>query len=116
MRTTPSCANSIEERDWNLISRMSLDYRQDGEARTDVALEVAAKERLGSAGSRPVRRVGEDGITEAAAMALNPQSRTVLDAWLRAHTPMQDRVFRTTREALRRYKAEGLIAAGREYP
>lgn len=103
--------NEFEERDWALISQMSRDYRSDTEARTDEALEATAKDQLGSAGSRPIRRIGAEGITESAARALSPDARTALDAWLRAHTPMRDRVFRTTRDTLRRYKAEGLIAA-----
>lgn len=100
-----------EERDWGLISQMSRDYRLDSSARTDEALVAAAKERLGFAGSRPIRQIGEEGINVSAALALKPDSRTMLNAWLRTHTPMHDRVFRTTRDALRRYKAEGLIDA-----
>lgn len=102
--------DEFEERDWALISQMARDYRSDPEARTDEALEDAVKEELGLAGSRPIRRIGEEGMTESSAKALSRNARTALDAWLRAHTPMRDRVFRTTRQTLRRYKAEGLIA------
>lgn len=106
----------FEERDWELISQMSRDYRTDVTARTDDALEAAAKDRLGLAGSRPIRQIGTEGISESAARALSPDARTILDAWLRAHTPMRDRVFRTTRDALRRYKASGLMAADVNIP
>ena len=88
---------------------MAVDYRADEQARTDGALEELAKGELGLAGSRVVRRVGEQGIAGSVAMALSPAHRDLLDRWLRAHTPMQDRVFRTTRETLRHYKAEGLF-------
>jgi superfamily II DNA or RNA helicase len=106
----------FDERDWELISQMSRDYRTDVAARTDDALEAAAKDRLGLAGSRPIRQIGAEGISEPAARALSPEARTILDAWLRAHTPMRDRVFRTTRAALRQYKAAGLMAADVNIP
>ena len=41
--------------------------------------------------------------------ALTPAAATVMDAWLRRHTPMRDRVFRNTRQTMRAYQAAGIL-------
>jgi superfamily II DNA or RNA helicase len=108
--------NSFEERDWTLLSRMAADYASDPIAREDDTLAAAAKRELGSAGARPITRIGTDGITSMAARGLRPAARGFMDDWLRAHTPMRDRVFRTTRAKLREYKAAGLLSAETNIP
>lgn len=40
----------------------------------------------------------------------NPAERDLLDQWLRANTPIRDRVFRTTRVVLREYQKQGLLS------
>ena len=97
-------------RDWAFLARMSRDFFADDDAGPDPALEAAVKRELGLAGSNPVRGFASNGITAAAASALRPETREWMDRWLRAHTPMHDRVFRTTRSMLRRYKADGILA------
>lgn len=108
--------NGFEERDWSLISRLAQDYAADGAARTDEALRAAAEEDLGIAGSRAIVRVGQEGTTQAAVRGLPVKARPFMDEWLRAHTPTRDRVFRTTRRALRQYKEEGLIPPDVQIP
>ncbi|MEJ7784649.1 MAG: helicase-related protein [Solirubrobacteraceae bacterium] len=104
------------ERDWMLLSRMAADYATDVNARTDHALAAAAKRELGPAGARPILRFGADGITSMAARGLRRPAQAFMDEWLRAHTPMRDRVFRTTRAKLREYKALGLLSADTNVP
>jgi superfamily II DNA/RNA helicase len=107
---------AFEERDWTLLSRMAADYGADEGARTDLALEATAKKELGTAGARPVVRLASNGITPMAAKGLSRPARVFMDDWLRAHTPMRDRVFRTTRAKLREYKARGLLSADTNIP
>jgi len=101
--------DGFDERDWALISRLAQDYAADPAAHRDEVLRAAAQDELGMAGSRAIVRVGQEGTTEAAVRGLPLKARPYMDEWLRAHTPTRDRVFRTTRRALRQYKEEGLI-------
>ncbi|MCB0857328.1 MAG: DEAD/DEAH box helicase family protein [Solirubrobacterales bacterium] len=101
----------FDDRNWAFLSQMSGDYFADGEARRDAALEAAIKDKFGMARTRAIREVGTEGISPAAAQSLDKALREPMDAWLQNHTPMRDRVFRTTRTTLRRYKADGLIPA-----
>jgi Helicase conserved C-terminal domain len=80
------------------------------------AFSAPVKEQLGPGGARPILRLGTDGITTAAAKSLQGPARDYMDCWLRAHTPMRDRVFRTTRSTLRDYKARGLIGQETNIP
>lgn len=108
--------HAFDERDWTLLSRMAADYASDPNARADETLANAAKQELGPAGARPIVRIGSDGITSMAAKGLPPAARGFMDDWLRSHTPMRDRVFRTTRTKLREYKAQGLLSADTNIP
>lgn len=99
----------FDERDWNFLSQMAEDYFADEEARRDTAMEAAVKEQFGMAKTRAIRQMGTDGISPATARSLDQALHEPMDAWLHSHTPMRDRVFRTTRQTLRRYKADGLI-------
>jgi SNF2 family DNA or RNA helicase len=97
------------ERNWDFLRRMSADFFEDPSAMADEVLETKVKSDLGLAGSRPVRKFAQDGLSEAGADALSRDALVYLDEWLRRHTPTRDRIFRTTRKALRQYKVEGLL-------
>lgn len=103
-------------RDWEFLARMSRDFFADVDAHPDPILETAVKKDLGLAGSNPIRGFADNGMTAGAASALPPKAREWMDRWLRAHTPMHDRVFRTTRSLLRRYKADGILTADTVIP
>lgn len=106
----------FEERDWNFLSDLSRDYGRDKNARQDLALAAALKEQFGMAGTRPIRSIGTEGISQSVAATLPRDLHEPMDRWLRSHTPMRDRVFRTTRETLRRYKADGLLPSSVNIP
>jgi len=97
------------DRNWDFLRGMSADFFEDPGAMADEVLETKVKSDLGLAGSRPVRKFAQDGLSEAGADALSRDALVYLDEWLRRHTPTRDRIFRTTRKALRQYKAEGLL-------
>lgn len=103
-------------RDWDFLRRMCADYFEDPDAVVDRALEAKAKADLGLAGSNPIRRFAANGLTPAAADAMTPDGALYLDEWLRHHTPTRERIFRTTRKALRRYKEEGLLPPSTTIP
>jgi hypothetical protein len=97
------------QRDWEFLRLMSSDFFQDPDAKADDILEAKVKVDLGLAGSRPVRKFAQEGLSESGADAMSRDALVYLDEWLRRHTPTRDRIFRTTRKALRQYKAEGLL-------
>jgi hypothetical protein len=100
----------FDVRAWPFLSNMAQAYASDPDARRDDVLAAEIREAVGRGRARPIVRLGEQGITQAAAQGLKGNERACMDEWLRAHTPMRDRVFRTTRPTLRRYKAQGLIS------
>ena len=104
-----------EDRDWSFISMMLRDYFEDPSARDDEALRKALLEEFGVE-SRVVRRIREDGLSETGALTLPKEVRPGMDRSLAAHTPMRDRVFRTTRSTLKRLKADGLALADTTIP
>lgn len=97
------------ERDWQLLHRMVRDYFSDPQASKDRTLERQAKEDLGAVAARTVTRLHQQMPAKETIDALGPAAAALMDAWLRRHTPMRDRVFRNTRETLRAYQAAGII-------
>jgi hypothetical protein len=96
-------------RQWDFLRRMSADFFADPAATVDPVLEGKVKAGLGLAGSKAIRQFATAGLSRAAAQELSSAARVWMDEWLRQHTPMRDRVFRTTRTLLRRYKAAGIL-------
>jgi hypothetical protein len=103
-------------RQWKFLERMEADFFADPTVRPDQVLTVEVRKALGLAGSSFVRRFHENGLTQDTAREMEPEKRRWMDEWLRAHTPMRDRVFRTTRNVLRHYKDQGLLAADATIP
>jgi hypothetical protein len=98
-----------EGRSWSVLQRMLDDYFTDSAAPRDSALEAQIKAQLGAVKARKITRLNSDGISDEAAKNLSPVEASFMDAWLRHHTPMKDRVFRNTRDTLRAYQAAGII-------
>lgn len=106
----------FDGRDWEFLARMSRAFFADPLARPNAALESRIKEELGVAGSVPVRQLHLNPPSPGAVSALGASARRWMDSWLRANTPMRDRVFRTTRRLLRQYKAQGILSADTVIP
>ena len=96
-------------RQWEFLRRMSDDFFSDPAARPDAVLTQQVKAELGLARSKPIRDFNKNGLSREALEQIAPDARHWMDAWLRQHTPMRDRVFRTTRSTLRHYKEIGLL-------
>jgi hypothetical protein len=103
-----------EARQWEFLRRMSEDYFSD--AAPDPVLTTQVKSELGLAGSKPIRDFHHNGLSSEARSNLDQRTFTFLDEWLRRHTPMRERVFRTTRTTLRHYKEDGLLDAAAVIP
>ena len=95
-------------RDWDLLRSMLKDYF----AQTDVSRNRFVEDQVGKlpGPSRMlVHNLHQTALTGADIAARPTGDRRVIDAWLRANTPMRDRVFRTTREAIREYQRAGIL-------
>jgi SNF2-related domain/Helicase conserved C-terminal domain/PLD-like domain len=103
-------------RQWRLLERMEADYFADSAAEADADLTQYVKDKLGLAGSNLIRKFHQNGLAQDAAREVPPETRLLMDEWLRRHTPMRDRVFRTTRNLLRHYKEVGILSASTTIP
>ncbi|MGW1341319.1 DEAD/DEAH box helicase [Kribbella sp. NPDC002412] len=98
------------ERDWSTLTRMLRDQLDAEGASVDEALRTRVRDELGPVRSRTVLRLHEPPPpTRHRVMAWNQTQERLVDEWLRAHTPMRDRVFRHTRATMRRYQQNGLL-------
>ncbi len=107
---------NFPDREWEFLKAMQADFFSDPAVHADPVMEKMVKDDLGLAGSRPIRKFHEMGLTRVAAEYLLADSRYLFDEWLRANTPTRERVFRTTRSVLRQYKAEGILPKGSTIP
>lgn len=98
-------------RDWSVLTRMLHDYLADEHTAKDLVLVKRAKDRLGWGRSRVVTDMDTLRVTAATAATLTPVEVELAHEWLRRHTPMRDRVFRTTRQTMRDYQHAGILAA-----
>ena len=103
-------------REWAFLRRMSADHFSDPHVQPAEEIDRQVRHDLGLAGSWFVREFAKQGLSSEAARELDAEKRAWLDEWLRANTPMRERVFRTTRGLLRRYLEDGLLPADTTIP
>ena len=103
-------------RQWEFLRRMSEDFFGDPTVEADPVLTQQVKDELGLAKSKPIRSFADNGLPAEARDQIETETRYWFDEWLRRHTPMRDRVFRTTRSTLRHYKETGLLDASATIP
>lgn len=96
-------------RDWTTLTRMVRDYLAAEDTGKDLVLVKRAKETLGWGRSKVVTDMDKLGMSSATAATLTPTEVDLSDEWLRRHTPMRDRVFRTTRQTMRDYQHAGIL-------
>jgi hypothetical protein len=94
-------------RGWEFLREMSEDFFCD--ATPDPVLVREVQGKLGLAKSKPIRDFAKNGLPRETMDQIPSETRHWMDEWLRWHTPMRDRVFRTTRSTLRHYKEIGLL-------
>jgi hypothetical protein len=95
---------------------MSADHFSDPDVRPAEEIDRQVRRNFGLAGAWYVTNFAKQGLSPEAAAELGPDGRLWLDEWLRANTPMRERVFRTTRDLLRRYVEDGTLPPGTIVP
>ncbi|MHB8322844.1 MAG: SNF2-related protein [Candidatus Dormibacteria bacterium] len=105
-----------DTRNWNFLQRMAADYASDPQVESDPGFEQQLRTALGGAGSYLIRKFPEHGLSHEKAEVLSNDQQAWLDEWLRRNTPVRDRVFRTTRQTLLRYKQEGILPGSTSIP
>lgn len=76
----------------------------------------AIEQQLGWAAAGRIEGFAKFGLPQHERSAIPMDERPLWDDWLRANTPVRDRVFRTTRSTLRNYQQSGLLPAGTVIP
>jgi hypothetical protein len=100
----------LDERDWTLLAGMLRDQIDAPDALPDELLRTRVVDQLGPVLSRSVLRLHEPPTpTKHRVQGWKTLQGELADEWLRAHTPMRDRVFRHTRGTMRLYQAQGLL-------
>jgi hypothetical protein len=97
------------ERDWSLLQKMLADHFESSDVVPDRALARKARQQLGFAGSVFIEKLHERGVPDSVRPDLSDEKIALANEWLRRHTPMRDRVFRTTRQTLRDYQLAGIL-------
>lgn len=100
-------------REWPFLQAMDRDFFITGRANRKVKDKLSS---LSTVARSRIERFPKMGIHTKTLEAMPPPERDLLDAWLHAHTPMQDRVFRTTRDTLRAYKELGVLPSNAVIP
>ena len=96
-------------RGWKMICEMLRDYFSDPRADRDADLERDIEDALGWAGSYAVTGLADNEPSADLRAQFPNETSEWMDKWLRRHTPMRDRVFRSTRQTMRQYQAAGII-------
>ena len=105
---------SFPVRDWERLRTMLaahiVEVGPNADARHDI------EQRLGWAAAAKIEGFADFGLPRSERHAIALEERPLWDDWLRANTPVRDRVFRTTRSTLRGYQESGLLPAGTVIP
>ena len=101
------------ERDWDFLQKVVQEHLAVARPPSDRRVE-AALDGVGPASAHRIRNFAQTGLHRPRDIV--PAERAAWDEWLRACTPVRDRVFRTTRATLCTYKADGLLPAGTVIP
>jgi hypothetical protein len=99
----------FNSRQWQFLRRMVADHLAvtEPESRTQKAIEG----QLGWVAADRIFNFHQTGMSQASIAEIPGEERPYWDDWLRANTPVRDRVFRTTRATLRHYRETGLLPA-----
>ena len=104
----------LANRQWPFLRRMLAGHFSSSDP--DAATARRLRADLGAVKSERIIRFHDRPVRTGASRRLDPETRAHWDLWLRAHTPVRDRVFRTTRTTLRSYCDQGKLPAGTVIP
>ncbi len=103
----------FNDRDWDFLRSMVKSHLSEAGDPSDKRTS-AALDSLGAVAQHRIRNFADNGLRGP--QDIKKSERSAWDEWLRACTPVRDRVFRTTRITLRSYVAEGRLASGTVIP
>jgi hypothetical protein len=106
----------MKARDWTLLRGMLSDYLRQPEVQPNRAVQDQIRRELPGPTRMAIEKFHELNLAGSDVASLSPEGRRLLDAWLRANTPMRDRVFRTSRQALREYQRQGILDPSKTIP
>lgn len=103
----------FSDRAWDFLRTMVKAHLATADTPSDKRT-TAALDSAGPAEAHRIRDFADNGLHRP--HAVDKANRPAWDEWLRACTPVRDRVFRTTRATLRAYVADGLLPPGTIIP
>lgn len=112
----PAVAPGPEDGVLTVLTKMLGDYLAEDEPGKDLVLVKRVKDRARVRSVPDRDRHAQTGMHPSIAATLTPTEVEVSEEWLRRHTPMRDRVFRTTRQTMRDYQDAGILAADVSIP
>ena len=102
------------DRDWQFLRSMLAGHFAEADADPTLVAEMTQQLRLVAA--KRIIEFHKRPYTKNSTRDLTKDQESCWDTWLRASTPVRDRVFRTTRATLRTYQAEGVLPEGTAVP
>ena len=102
------------DRNWKFLRRMLVGHFVAADP--DPALVDEMTGALGRVAASSITRFHERPYVRSTTRNLSQERESWWDTWLRASTPVRDRVFRTTRATLRMYQAQGVLPKGTVVP
>ena len=96
-------------RDWSLLRTMSADYFKQPADPNQVVLDQIRRD-LSGPDRLLIERFHQLNLSGSQIAGKPSITQHLLDGWLRANTPLRDRVYRTSREALREYQRQGILS------
>lgn len=104
----------FDERDWQFLRQMLAGHFVAADPEPALVDEMIGA--LGPVAANSITRFHERPYVRSSTRNLDKKRESWWDTWLRANTPVRDRVFRTTRATLRTYQAEGVLPEGTVVP
>ncbi len=102
------------DRKWKFLRQMLAGHFASADPEPALVNEMT--KALGPVAANSITRFHERPYVRSSTRNLDTTRETWWDTWLRANTPVRDRVFRTTRATLRTYQAEGALPEGTVVP
>ena len=102
------------DRKWQFLREMLAGHFTSSDPESALVDEMT--EALGLVAATSITQFHQRPYARGSTHNLGKERESWWDTWLRANTPVRDRVFRTTRATLRTYQAEGVLPEGTVVP
>ncbi|WP_419551739.1 DEAD/DEAH box helicase [Candidatus Poriferisodalis sp.] len=102
------------DRKWTFLRQMLAGHFAAANAEPALVDEMTGA--LGLVAAKRITEFHKRPYTKGSTRDLGKEQKSWWDTWLRANTPVRDRVFRTTRATLRTYQEQGVLPEGTVVP